>query len=710
MAHAIDHPAPGTIILISGDRDFVYAVSTLRLRRYQVVVIASSQMHISLQRQASLVYAWNGGKAHSMQTTKLHVCTESSSQKCSLFDRDSHFFSFPSTSRSTVQKDGQGGATHASPSTLTHATISMDYGSERCLVEKVVRRPVAPVDAFEHKSSLSGVCHVLEGGRPQGMPALPTDLTLSLSPTGSNWRDQQEVVDYLPTSTTGALKSVASHDDATVHKQIATQSPTGAEPQPLTNSSSAGTSASSESFRLVGRRIIRNIKRRERVVMWRRRLKRSTANMSDISDINTCGTEELVLTNQRSTKHNVWNKCRVTLVSLLAYIHDTSTHSISSSPPLSSRQALTTTSALSTVTNSPPISDKLEDNVLNKSAVICMPATHKPSVASHPVSDHNVVAPSEAEELLHLPIPSTDTKPSQSSAKDGNSDVAAVTCMSESTLSKTLTTTSAPANTPTAVAKDECAFTTVNSVEISSSFEARPVVLSEPVLSPTPSNAAIATNLSGSGLSMVQSAATPAVTRSRSKFVVLVEELRSLHHQGQGRPNRSIVADGLMRRDPLIYERAGVSSATKFDTYISLAVQAGVVTVGGKKQKWISLNPAWLTPPAVSDDVTSVVSAHASALITSPNAADSLSETSSVLTRNVPPEFILLVERLKRLESKDVSRPFRSLVAADLVFEDRAVYQKAGVNNFDTYAALAAKAGLVTLGGEGLRTWISLKA
>jgi hypothetical protein len=171
-----------------------------------------------------------------------------------------------------------------------------------------------------------------------------------------------------------------------------------------------------------------------------------------------------------------------------------------------------------------------------------------------------------------------------------------------------------------------------------------------------------------------------------------------------------VVADGVIRRDPLIYQRAGVSSATKFDTYISLAVQAGIVTVGGKKQKWISLNPAWLSPPAVPNDATSVVSTHASALITSPNAADSLLGTSSVLTRNVPPEFVLLVERLKRLESKDVSQPFRSLVAADLLFEDRAVYQKAGVNNFDAYATLAVKAGLVTLGGEGLRTWISLKA
>ncbi len=56
--HAMDHPAPSTVILISGDRDFAYAVSLLRLRKYKIVVIAPSTLHNSLKTQATTAYEW----------------------------------------------------------------------------------------------------------------------------------------------------------------------------------------------------------------------------------------------------------------------------------------------------------------------------------------------------------------------------------------------------------------------------------------------------------------------------------------------------------------------------------------------------------------------------------------------------------------------------------------------------------------------------
>lgn len=60
LAYAMDNPAPATIVLISGDGDFVHAVSLLRLRRYHVVIIAPTQnnMHLSMKHQASEVYDW----------------------------------------------------------------------------------------------------------------------------------------------------------------------------------------------------------------------------------------------------------------------------------------------------------------------------------------------------------------------------------------------------------------------------------------------------------------------------------------------------------------------------------------------------------------------------------------------------------------------------------------------------------------------------
>ena len=54
----MDNGIPSTIVLISGDRDFAYALSILRLRRYRVVLIALSNAHPSLIAQASLCFNW----------------------------------------------------------------------------------------------------------------------------------------------------------------------------------------------------------------------------------------------------------------------------------------------------------------------------------------------------------------------------------------------------------------------------------------------------------------------------------------------------------------------------------------------------------------------------------------------------------------------------------------------------------------------------
>ena len=59
MAFIKDNPSPATVILISGDRDFAYLLSTLRWRKYKVVLISNSYMtHESLTVQASVVYDW----------------------------------------------------------------------------------------------------------------------------------------------------------------------------------------------------------------------------------------------------------------------------------------------------------------------------------------------------------------------------------------------------------------------------------------------------------------------------------------------------------------------------------------------------------------------------------------------------------------------------------------------------------------------------
>ncbi|KAJ3925159.1 MAG: NYN domain-containing protein [Lentinula lateritia] len=64
LAFAMDNSSGSlstpTIMLISGDRDFAYALSVLRLRRYNVVVVGPSTVHSSLRAQASSFFEWNG--------------------------------------------------------------------------------------------------------------------------------------------------------------------------------------------------------------------------------------------------------------------------------------------------------------------------------------------------------------------------------------------------------------------------------------------------------------------------------------------------------------------------------------------------------------------------------------------------------------------------------------------------------------------------
>ncbi|KAF8894335.1 limkain-b1-type NYN domain-containing protein, partial [Gymnopilus junonius] len=58
FAHAIDTPALSTVVLITGDRDFTYAISTLKLRMYRVVLVTLSNAHASLTAQASVCLDW----------------------------------------------------------------------------------------------------------------------------------------------------------------------------------------------------------------------------------------------------------------------------------------------------------------------------------------------------------------------------------------------------------------------------------------------------------------------------------------------------------------------------------------------------------------------------------------------------------------------------------------------------------------------------
>lgn len=58
LAYAIDTAAPATIVIISGDRDFAYAASILRSRKYEVILLMPDTTHESLLYQATTIIDW----------------------------------------------------------------------------------------------------------------------------------------------------------------------------------------------------------------------------------------------------------------------------------------------------------------------------------------------------------------------------------------------------------------------------------------------------------------------------------------------------------------------------------------------------------------------------------------------------------------------------------------------------------------------------
>ncbi|KAF7978137.1 hypothetical protein HWV62_1579 [Athelia sp. TMB] len=84
MTFAMDNPAPATVILVSGDRDFAYAASVLRLRRCRVVIIAPANLHISLKAQASVFFDWNRDILDQVETAEVYwLATTSGANKSS---------------------------------------------------------------------------------------------------------------------------------------------------------------------------------------------------------------------------------------------------------------------------------------------------------------------------------------------------------------------------------------------------------------------------------------------------------------------------------------------------------------------------------------------------------------------------------------------------------------------------------------------------
>ena len=172
--------------------------------------------------------------------------------------------------------------------------------------------------------------------------------------------------------------------------------------------------------------------------------------------------------------------------------------------------------------------------------------------------------------------------------------------------------------------------------------------------------------------------------RSESRFRDLIKILNDLRLAEDPEPRFSTVGPRMLRKNPSIYEDAGV---TKFKEYVEAAVDAGVVTVRGVKNGdgWIKLSPAYRNPPVHSSTSVSTVS------------------TPPAHPASVIPPFAPLVDFLKSRQLTNAQPiPFADILAhliSTLGYPDLlSLYNSVpGVTTFSQYLDAAVASGVVSL-------------
>jgi hypothetical protein len=304
-------------------------------------------------------------------------------------------------------------------------------------------------------------------------------------------------------------------------------------------------------------------------------------------------------------EQNIWSKCRENVVSLLTFKHTTSLEIIpaetsyvniptppaSPSSSISSFSTLLYTPSCSTVITSPPTS---EDRVAFVTGAVSLAASSRT-----PVSECSATSPVEPTAARLPEASQTSTNAANVLAIQGLGNKALVKPASVGTLAVACyphSSTPSPAKLASPSVPEHSASTKrpVNGSALPSQAGiGNPGAASTTATTVNPSTATSATNQD-----LPKCRGGTAISKPRPvplTFKVLVEELQLHQHRGHHRPTRIVIAAGLMKRDQLVFKRAGIMTGKRFCKYLSLAVKAEIVIIGGGqgKEDWVSLNPAW---------------------------------------------------------------------------------------------------------------------
>jgi hypothetical protein len=725
LAYAIDNQTPATIILISGDHDFAYAVSILRLRNYCVVVVAPPIIHASLKSQASILVDWNHdilGKieADPESPKKPPSSVGGSPLLSSKYGSDSKISptccpsSLPSSSRlaepvedsKNVGQNGRLNDKHLTDSSQSgQADIISVYGiSQEHPHVSSTSVPDTKVQPFAYNTTTRN-----------------SFFSTNLSPPQN--RLSEEPLVPITAGSPGSVKHLHTHMASLISASGQLDYKPGIFQQ--THNVSGGTSLSA---------VKPNLK-------FGTGLSQRPSVLSGPGDsVETPGSRGSL-----SDSHLVPESSIMPAVSKIR-----SRHFSTVEPPagdnLSSISSKVPTAGRSFV-------ESLETDISFLNTTASCPSIPSSSTTSTTIQTRPGIV--NTSQLSSAP------EYSGYQTEDVNA------AMSRQTPQKI------PANPETPRATLPISTKVQNNISC---------------VSPTrvSAKASIAATNHGSAVGKSDESATRLLLKNMTpSFRILIELLELQRVKGVSRPLRSLIAEEIMKQDALAFGQAGVDT---FGQYIALASKAGIVITGGVEgSDWISMHPALQSPLALSssgirlpspqftDEETGSAAAvalyrgsrehrtsktiaestgntevlhqsnaleslpvkkitHVSAnamipskwvqmaaiddapppeindvgLIQMTEKSDHLTHSRSFRPRSVPPEFEILVQELEKQGERGLCRPLRSSVAIELVKQDELVYKRAGVSRFKDYIALAVEAQVVVIGGAMGDAWISL--
>lgn len=668
LAFSNDHPPPATIILIAGDRDYAYAVSTLRLRRYNVVLIVPPAPNIpqSLESQASVVVDWNFailGKHTEADTSPVRQpyrnLDEDIIERLSREVRDLNedpVITLISSSLPTPPAH-----TQQQPSLIERNTDSGHAAqpASSCTPKKAGNTiPVTPVlprfgsAASRARFATKTTQTVSYVDRGLGH-SLKTNDTLSELSDNSLTDDFVSIADEIqdasydpfvttPSSSSGSEcnHNVAEPDlTPTMNLRNAPLSPFPSIPYNL-NPQGAPLGSPFQTRIISGGTPVSYGNTPQDSVHAAAPLSQSI----DVDPTSAMLDNRIVMSDKAAIKD------------ALGYNNRNGDNG--------------STDELANVSISSPLSTEVDDpsyaQVANSALVNDSPLTPEPSVI--PVSPTSSSTPSSSTPST----PSSLTPSSSSIASDSNVTMANVKTGSQQATSVITDN------------KDES---------------------------------------SGCGAPLIDRNSIEDKIRSLtpSKFLPLINQLLLVRSKGILNPSRSDIANDLVRVDKDVYKRAG---AAKFADYAVQAKEASLIEFGGgttRSNSWITLHPRFrreLDAPKSSTPSTSNNPPTPQNNTSSSTAPTPLSSTASQGTTKsaslnpspppvvpIPPCFQPLITSLSKIHKNGLARPFPSTVGLVIGPE---IYSKAGASSLTEYFSQAMDAGVVECGGDSGHAWVSL--